>query len=150
MGKFRRLSGMAQVGAVVRLSEINRSKMLKFTKTMCVAVLLMTIAWASVANADGEGIGAPLGSYSGGGYRVILDGRTGEYVGFDRQGRKLVINQNPSYPADQTAQWKHKGFTYRIAGIGEPVNNAEDFRKVRLTIFNPQGRVILNQIMNRI
>jgi hypothetical protein len=140
---------MVQVGAVVKCSEIYRIEMLKFTKTMCVAVLLTTIAWVGVANADGEGIGAPLGSYRGGGYRIILDGRTGEYVGFDRQGRKLVISQNPSYPADRTAQWKHKGYTYRITGIGQPVANAEDFRKVRLTISNPQGRVILNQIMNR-
>ncbi len=122
--------------------------MLKFIKTICVAALISTIAWTSVANADGEGIGAPLGSYSGGGYKIILDGRTGEYVGFDRQGRKLVI-RNPSYPADRTAQWTNKGYTYRITGIGEPVDNAEDFRRVRLTISNPQGRVILNQIMSR-
>jgi hypothetical protein len=125
--------------------------MLKFTKTICVAVLLSTIAWSSVANAnDSAGIGAPLGSYSGGGYRVMLDGRTGDYVGFDRQGRKLVINQNRSYPADRTVQWTNKGYTYRITGIGEPIADIDDFKKVRLTVSNPQGRVILNQILNRV
>ena len=124
--------------------------MLKFTKSIFTTLLLTaTISWAGVANADGEGIGAPLGSYSGGGYRIVLDGRSGDYTGFDRQGRKLVI-RNPSYPADRTAQYTNKGYTYRISGIGEPENDAEDFRKVRLTISNPQGRVILDRVLNRV
>jgi hypothetical protein len=100
----------------------------KFTKTIYAAMLLSTIAWADVARADGEGIGTPLGSYSGGGYRVILDGRTGDYIGFDRQGRKLVIHRSPSYPADRTVEWKNKGYTYRLTGVGEPKDYAEDYQ----------------------
>jgi hypothetical protein len=123
--------------------------MLKFTKLICTAVLFTSIAWAGVASADGEGIGAPLGSYSGGGYRIILDGRSGDYTGFDRQGHKLVLN-SPSYPADRTAQYTNKGYVYRIVGIGQPGDNAEDFKKVRLMISNPQGRVILDRILNRV
>jgi hypothetical protein len=120
--------------------------MLKFIKTFCVASVLSTIAWTGVAHADGEGMFSPLGSYRGGGYKIILDGRSGDYVGFDRQGRKLVIHQKPSYPTDGTVQWINKGYTYRVTGIGD----AEEFLKVRLTISNPQGRVILTQILNKV
>jgi hypothetical protein len=124
--------------------------MLKFTKTICAAMLLSIVAWMSIARSEPDyAITAPSGSYSGGGYRITIDSRSGDYTGFDRQGHKLVIH-SPSYPADLTAQYTNKGYTYRIIGIGQPGDYADDFRKVRLTVANPQGRVILDRILNKV
>jgi hypothetical protein len=112
--------------------------------------LLSIVTWTSIARSEPDyAITAPSGSYRGGGYRITIDSRSGDYTGFDRQGRKLVIH-SPSYPADLTAQYTNKGYTYRIIGIGQPGDYADDFQKVRLTVANPQGRVILNQILNRV
>jgi hypothetical protein len=35
----------------------------------------------------------PIGSYRGGGCRVTSDGRTGDYIGFDRQVQLDAISQ---------------------------------------------------------
>jgi hypothetical protein len=124
--------------------------MMKFTKTICTAVLLTTIAWSGIASAGikYDGVGAPVGTYSGGGYKVIANGA--DYIGFDRQGRKLVLG-DPSHPTGQSAEWENRGYTYRLTGIGNPQDDTPDlYNKVRLTISDPQGRVILNQIMNRV
>jgi hypothetical protein len=125
--------------------------MFKFTQTSCAAILLTTIAWADLARSENtNAITAPVGSYRGGGYQAISDGRSGDYTGFDRQGHKLVIHR-PTYPADRTVEWKNKGYTYRLTGIGKSQDDSPDlYGKVMLTISNPQGRVILNQMMNRI
>jgi hypothetical protein len=125
--------------------------MMKFTKTICAVVLLGTISWTSIARADGEGIGTPDGSYRGGGYRVTVSAKTGEYTGFDRQGAKVVIGK-PIYRASgsDTVEYKNRGYTYRLTPLGQPRENDGDYAKVVLTIVNPQGRVILNQMMNRV
>src|SRR4028118_477916 len=50
------------------LAEIWKGRyMLKFTKTICAAVLLISITCAGVARAENN---APQGVYSGGGYKV--------------------------------------------------------------------------------
>jgi hypothetical protein len=123
---------------------------MKFTQAISTAILATTIVWAGPASADGEGIGTPDGSYRGGGYQVISNPRNGTYTGIDRSGRKLVIRSRPSYPADQTKQWKNKSYTYRLTGIGEPTDGDGDYDRVMLTIVNPQGRTILNQMLNRV
>ena len=141
------------------LAEIWKGRyMLKFTKTICAAVLLISITCAGVARAENN---APQGVYSGGGYKVET-GNGGDYVGYDRRGRKLVILSNRLTIHGKTAEWTNKGYTYRLTGIGnslagnsntvtaEDGENSTVYNKVRLTIINPQGRVILNQIMNRI
>jgi hypothetical protein len=131
--------------------------MLKFTNTICAAVLLTTISWAGVARSENN---PPQGEYTGGGYRVET-GNGGDYVGYDRQGKKLVISGNRLSTNGKTAEWRNNGYTYRLTGIGNSLagnrktSTAEDgenstvYNKVRLTITNPQGRVILNQIMSR-
>jgi hypothetical protein len=126
--------------------------MMKFTKTICAAVLLSSIAWTSVAHAeDSAGIGTPEGSYSGGGYRVTVRGR--EYIGFDRQGKKLVLSEPLYRVGSDTVEFKNKGYTYRLTPSGKHRDNDSsdgDYTKVLLTITNPQGRTILKQVMNNV
>jgi hypothetical protein len=126
--------------------------MMKFTKTICAAVLLSSIAWTSVVHADDSaGIGTPEGSYSGGGYRVTVRGR--DYIGFDRQGKKLVLSQPIYRTGRDTVDYKHKGYTYRLTPLGQHRDNDSsdgDYTKILLTIINPQGRVILKQVMNNV
>jgi hypothetical protein len=131
--------------------------MLKVTKTICAAVLLTTIAWSGIARAENN---APQGEYTGGGYKVET-GNGGDYVGYDRQGKKLVIPGDRLSTRGRTAEWRNNGYIYRLTGIGnslagnrktvsaEDAENSTVYNKVRLTISNPQGRVILNQVMNR-
>jgi hypothetical protein len=132
--------------------------MLKFTKAIYTAVLLGTIAWTSIAHAENN---APQGKFAGGGYRVET-GNGGDYVGYDRQGKKLVILGNRLSTHGKTAEWTNKGYTYRLSGVGnslagnrktaivEDGENSTVYHKVMLTIVNPQGRTILNQMMNRV
>jgi hypothetical protein len=132
--------------------------MLKFAKTICTTVLLTTIVWTSVAHADNN---SPQGVYSGGGYKVET-GNGGEYVGYDRQGKKLVIHGDRLSVSGKTSVWTNNGYTYRLTGIGnslagnrqtqspEDGENSTVYHKVRLRIVNPQGRTILNQIMTRV
>lgn len=114
--------------------------------------LLGAITWTSIVHADDSaGLGTPEGSYSGGGYRVTVLGR--DYIGVDRQEKKLVLSEPIYRTGRDTVDYKSKGYTYRLTPLGKPRSNDSsdgDYSKILLTIINPQGRVILKQVMNNI
>jgi hypothetical protein len=84
--------------------------------------LLGAITWTSIVHADDSaGIGTPEGSYSGGGYRVIVLGR--DYIGFDRQGKKLVLSEPIYRTGRNTVDYKSKGYTYRLTPLGQHRSN---------------------------
>lgn len=132
--------------------------MMKFTKTICATVLitLISTAWTSIARSENA---SPLGTFIGGGYKVIV-GSGGEYVGYDPQGKKLVIPSSRMSSSGKTVEWRNNGYIYRLTGIGNSLagpeaatangNDADDstdYRRVSLTIISPKGRVVLSQIL---
>jgi hypothetical protein len=128
--------------------------MIKFTKTICATSLLATLSWAGIASAENA---FPIGTFRGGGYEVTSP-FGGDYMGCDRQGRKIVIPSSQRSSNGKTVKWTNKGFTYSLTGVGNSLagpngkgvdpEDSNDYRKVALTIANPQGRVILSQILN--
>jgi hypothetical protein len=128
--------------------------MLKFTEMICTTVLLTMIVCSGAAHA---GNNALLGEYSGGGYKV-KSGDSGSYIFYDRQGKKLVIPGSRLIAHGQAAEWTSKGYVYRLTGIAgsgqtgtiENGENSAIYYKVMLTVVNPQGQEVLNQMLNKI
>jgi hypothetical protein len=81
-----------------------------------------------------------------------------DYVGRDPQGRKLFIPYAQSSHSGKTIQCKNKGYIYRLTGIGNSLadpkaggidpEDSTDYRQVSLKAIEPNGRVILSQILN--
>ncbi len=129
---------------------------MKLIRTSCTILLSTIIIQPGIARAENE---PPIGSYCGGSYCVSI-GDGGLYVGRDPQGRKLIIPHTQSSFWGKTYEWKHKGYIYRVTGIGNSMagpnsigNNPEDnndYRQVSLNIISFTGRVILFQILNNL
>ncbi|MEA5570642.1 hypothetical protein [Calothrix sp. UHCC 0171] len=80
--------------------------------------------------------------YSGGGYSVKIVGFAGSasYTGCDRQNRCLTITEASNYSRGSYV-WENRGYTYSMSPVGRS-------GKYRLRVFNPSGKVLLNQVMN--
>lgn len=82
-------------------------------------------------------------TFFGGGYTVTIEGSGGSisYRGCNSKNKCMYI---PA-ASDRTQEgytWENEGFTYKMS----PVNNTG---KYRLKIINPEGKVLVNQILSR-
>jgi hypothetical protein len=153
---------------------------MEVTKTICAAVLLTTIVLTASVKANevdtivkgdkpieidrsistldlvvSDGKYPAKGKYDSNYYRIeITEG--GDYLSYDREGRKLVIFSNYLTTKGKTAEWRYQGYVYRIY---EPSSRSDrsDRRspmifqdptvreKTMLTITDPQGNEIFHE-----
>jgi len=81
--------------------------------------------------------------FSGGGYTVTIEGyaASASYRGCNSKNKCLYIPQASHYTQGHYT-WENYGYTYNMS----PIN---DTGKYRLKIFNPQGKVLVNQVLSR-
>ncbi len=84
----------------------------------------------------------PINSYQGGGYTVQIEGFAGEasYTGCDSKKRCITIPEASHYTQGSYI-WENQGYSYSMSPVG---NNGQ----YRLKVYNPEGKILLNQLMN--
>jgi hypothetical protein len=145
------------------------TKTMKFIQASCVAILLTTIAVTSntkAAHVETIVTGTfnhitkhekypPKGEYASSYYRIEITAG-GDYISYDREGRKSVIFSNYLTTEGKTAEWRYQGYIYRLY---EPISRSNRRRPMRfqdhmtvdektmLMITDPQGKEIFHEEM---
>jgi hypothetical protein len=116
---------------------------MKFTINTCAVILLTTIVLTASVKAnevdrpiDTFSYAAraekypPKGKYYSSNYRIEITA-SGDYLSYDRKGRKLVIFSNYLTTEGKTAEWRYQGYVYRIY---EP-SSRSDRRPMRFQVY---------------
>jgi hypothetical protein len=153
---------------------------MEVTKTICVAVLLTTIVLTASVKANevetviigdkpietGRSISTfnravrdekypPKGEYASSYYRIEITAG-GDYISYDREGRKSVIFSNYLTTEGKTAEWRYQGYVYRLYEPSSRSNRRRPMRfqdhatvreKTMLMITDPQGKEIFHEEM---
>lgn len=81
-------------------------------------------------------------TFIGGGYTVTIEGYAGSasYRGCNSKNQCVYIPEASHYTQGHYT-WENNGYTYNMS----PLDNTDD--EYRLKIFNPQGKVLVNQVL---